>query len=245
MVRHMSLTMSPRPLLDPTDPAVAARLARLLTSHRKQRGWSLRHMSKLSEGTWSVRDLRAAEDGRWSLDQGNFADLAALYEVDVTPVLPQRTPLVIDKGLVSIGAMASTFSVGNTDSLLKSYLLLVRRMRGQKRVAVVDLRRADLQVLATYLELDAEIVSARLGELMGVTAAQRTSMSLMFTTGTAVIVLTSAIGIASTSQAPSGSINVPVDDSSSDDSTTDDDWASSAIDDITSGQLSAADFNHD
>jgi hypothetical protein len=239
--------MSPRPLLDPTDPAVAARLARLLANHRKQRGWSLRHMSKLSNGAWSVRDLRAAEDGRSSLDQGNFADLAALYEVDVTPVLPQRTPLMIDKGLVYIGGMASTFSIGDTDSLLKSYLLLVRRMRGQKRVAVVDLRRADVEVLAAHLQLDGEIVAARLGELMGVTAAQRTSMTLMFTTGTAVIVLTSALGIASTSQAPTGSINIPANGSTPVEisgDVVDDDWASAAIDDIASSHLTPNDATY-
>jgi hypothetical protein len=238
----MSLSMSHNPLLDSADAGTTARMARLLHNHRKDRGWSTRRLSKLSNGAWSARDLKLVEEGRWPLDQANFAELAALYEVDATAVLPSRTPLVIDKGLISIGAMASTYSIGNLDSLLKSYLLLVRRMRGQQRVAVVDLRRADLEILSAHLELSAEEISGRLGELMGVTAAQRSSMSSMFTTGTAVIVLTTSDAVAAATEAPSR----PESDEDAvpsgpypmlADRSEEDEWSSSAIDDLASGDL--------
>jgi transcriptional regulator with XRE-family HTH domain len=197
----MSSTLTSQTLLDPTEPAVAIRLARLLEHHRKQRGWSRRDLAKLSGDRWTSSDLKQVEAGRWPLDQSILSDLAALYEVDVTAVLPARTAVVIDQGLVSIGGLASVFEPWALDSLLTSYLVLVRRVRRQERLAVIDLRRTDVETLAAHLDVSGEQVVSRLGELMGVNAAQRRAMAQMFTTGMAVIVLTvGAVGIGSSTR---------------------------------------------
>ena len=77
------------------------------------------------------------------------------------PTDPARAPLTIHHGLIDIGVDQTRFAADHVDGLLRSYLLLLRRARDQRRAASITLRRDDIEVIASYLDTTAEIVLGR------------------------------------------------------------------------------------
>ena len=80
-----------------------------------------------------------------------------------------RTPLVISAGNLTSGPVQATFRVGDRESLLHNYLVLVRRMRGQLREPTITLRNADISALAEHLGASQEAVLDDLLDRMGAT----------------------------------------------------------------------------
>jgi hypothetical protein len=110
------------------------------------------------------------------------------------PAYP-RTPLVIAAGNLVVGPVRATYRTGDRESLLHSYLVLVRKMRGQQREPSITLRAADISALAEHLGVDDERVLDDLLERMGATRAQRTALLAAFAVGALTIVATGSIAL--------------------------------------------------
>lgn len=87
------------------------------------------------------------------------------------------------------GDRRSSFDPHDETSLLLSYLRLVRAARHQRRAPAIELRRADLEILAGHLGSDPATVLERLGALMGASVAQRRALVAMLASGAAVLTL--------------------------------------------------------
>ena len=89
--------------------------------------------------------------------------------------------------VIDIGVDSTYFAPGDPDALLRSYLLMVRRTRDQRRAVSITLRREDIEVIAEHLDQTAERVLDRLADLMGSTRAQRAAMLALLATGAMLI----------------------------------------------------------
>jgi hypothetical protein len=107
----------------------------------------------------------------------------------------QRTPLVISAGTLVAGPVHASFSEDDPGSLLHSYLVLVRRLRGQQREHSITLRGADISALAGHLGCSEERVLDDLLARMGATRAQRKALAAMFAVGALTIVATGSIAL--------------------------------------------------
>jgi hypothetical protein len=107
----------------------------------------------------------------------------------------QRTPLVISAGSLVAGPVNATFREGDPESLLHSYLILVRRLRGEQREPTITLRSADISALAAHLGSSEERVLDDLLGRMGATRAQRRALAAMFAVGALTIVATGSIAL--------------------------------------------------
>ncbi len=107
----------------------------------------------------------------------------------------QRTPLVISAGTLVAGPVNASFREGDPESLLHSYLVLVRQLRGQQREPSITLRSADISALAGHLDSTEERVLDDLLGRMGATRAQRKALAAMFAVGALTIVATGSIAL--------------------------------------------------
>jgi hypothetical protein len=110
------------------------------------------------------------------------------------PAYP-RTPLVIAAGNLVVGPVHATYRTGDRESLLHSYLVLVRQLRGQQREPSITLRAADISALAEHLGVDDERVLDDLLDRMGATRAQRKALLAAFAVGALSIVATGSIAL--------------------------------------------------
>lgn len=94
---------------------------------------------------------------------------------------------------MSSGERTTTFRRGSADALLRSYLIFVRDLRGQRREPSIELRSDDVGVLATHLGVGEEVVLGGLLDLMGATRAQRSAMLAMLAAGALTVVLTGSV----------------------------------------------------
>ncbi|MEO5899222.1 MAG: hypothetical protein ABIR68_03695, partial [Ilumatobacteraceae bacterium] len=171
-------------------------LAGLLSAKRRSNGGSRTAMARQSAGRFNAAELRRFEEGRTTLSPEIVAELTGLYDVDLADILPARAVLTISPGAISVGGKSTSF-VGTDDStLLTAYLQLVRSLRNQRKVPIIVLRREDIESLAAYLDENGEDVLDRLGMLMGATRSQRTSMTTLFSTSAAAILIVGASAIA-------------------------------------------------
>jgi hypothetical protein len=178
-------------IIDLTGVAFAKRLANLLTISRQQSGLTRRALARQSRGAFTARDLKAAEEAKRLFGPTAVGELVVLYGVDLGMILPKRLPLEVDpKGVVRTGGIEIDFIPGDTDSLLTSYLRLVRALRHQQRARLIDLRRDDIETLAGYLDVPGPAVMDWLSSLMGSTRVQRESMGSLFAAGARVVGLT-------------------------------------------------------
>lgn len=189
--------------------AFARRMANLLLATRRERRVTLGRLARRSDGRFSKRDLRAWEAGERRLDAPTVMQLTGLYGCDVTQILPSRLPIAVEFGRISAGGISAPFEPLSSTSLLEAYLRLVRSMRRQKSAPTVELRRDDIEVLATYLQEKGEVVVERLGALMGATRSQRTAMAGLFATGAVVIGLVGTAAAGGTNPATGTGTPVP------------------------------------
>ena len=64
-----------------------------------------------------------------------------------------------------------------------AYLTLVRRLRGGEHPAVIDLRRTDVELIASHLDITPDDVIDRFGRCTGARAFERRGMTGMFAGG--------------------------------------------------------------
>ena len=107
----------------------------------------------------------------------------------------QRTPLVISAGNLVVGPVNAAFREGDPESLLHSYLVVVRQLRGQQREPSITLRSADIAALAGHLGSSEDRVLDDLLARMGATRAQRRALAAMFALGALTIVATGSIAL--------------------------------------------------
>jgi hypothetical protein len=197
--------------IDITSDAFARRLANLLKDRRETSGATLRQLARASDRAFDTRFLRAAEDGRAELDEQTVCELAALYGAELAEILPSRLPLRIEadedaeRGVIATSGITARFDPRDPDSLLTSYLLLVRQLRAQQSEPLIDLRREDVDTIAEFLHEPGPSVVERLSTLMGATQLQRRAMVGMFIAGAIVIGLAGSgvAALAGGSDAPS------------------------------------------
>jgi len=177
--------------VDLTSHAFVRRLANLLRRRRRDRQLFRWQLARRSGGAFTSRQLHDLELGQADIDGVDLRALAALYDVDLSTIFPERMQLDIDldAGTLRTAGVTTTFDPHDETSLLTSYLRLVRDLRDEKDQPTIDLRRDDIEVLASTLGLDAGIVIERLGALMGATATQRRAAVAAFVAGAVVIVL--------------------------------------------------------
>ena len=107
----------------------------------------------------------------------------------------QRTPLVVAAGNLVAGPVHATFRDGDPESLLHSYLVLVRQLRGQQREPSITLRSDDICAIADHLGVSAERVLDDLLDRMGATRAQRKRLFALFAMGALLIVATGSVAV--------------------------------------------------
>ena len=111
----------------------------------------------------------------------------------------QRTTLIITPGQLLSGTLRVPYREGDDESLLRSYLVFVREMRGQRHARSVTLRSADIATIADHLDTSDDLVLGKLLDLMGVTRAQRKLLLAMLAAGALTIVATGSIPVAAIS----------------------------------------------
>ncbi len=111
----------------------------------------------------------------------------------------QRTTLIITPGQLLAGSLRVPFRDGDDESLLRSYLVFVREMRGQRHARSVTLRSADIATIADHLDTSDDVVLGKLLDLMGVTRAQRKLLLAMLAAGALTLVATGSIPVAAIS----------------------------------------------
>jgi hypothetical protein len=105
------------------------------------------------------------------------------------PNPPSRRPLVIADDRIQAGAHAARVGSGDLDALLREYLRLIRRARGQWRNRTLAVRRADLDQLAEHLEVSTDEVLTQLARLMGSTRRQQAALLAILATGASLITI--------------------------------------------------------
>lgn len=127
----------------------------------------------------SASTLRAWESGRAEPDEFQLDAAIALYGSDLYSIWPDRTPLVTDEdpetlvvGDERIDLRVDAFGLRpDNRTVLVRYLAAVRRQRGVRVDANVELRGADLMALSAVLDLDDRSLEATLTELLDLTPA--------------------------------------------------------------------------
>ena len=118
----------------------------------------------------------------------------------------QRATLIISPGQLLSGSLRVPYRDGDDESLLRSYLVFVREVRGQRHARSVTLRSADIATIADHLDTSDEVVLGRLLDLMGVTRAQRKLLLAMLAAGALTIVATGSIPVAAISDIGPGDL---------------------------------------
>lgn len=146
------------------------RLGALLSTARRSSGVDIATMSARSGGIFTPSVLESVERGRHVLTDDAVAQLTALYQIDQSQVIPERSRLILDlgSGQMQIGDTGFATGTGNgeVDEILQRYLSLLYLMRNMQPGTELTLRDRDLEVLSETLQQSLQGLELRLGELM-------------------------------------------------------------------------------
>ena len=144
------------------------RLGRILHDARTAAGESIDALVTRCGYAYEGDFFRAVESGEAELDEPTVRWLAALYDMRVEHLVPQRARLVIDlnEGSVAVGHVFGQLVDTQPDDVLAKYLALVMELRGLAPGAALKIRDLDIDVLATALTLKPRDVQRRLHSLM-------------------------------------------------------------------------------
>ena len=144
------------------------RLGRILQDARVGSGESIDGLVRRCGLAYEGEFFAAVESGEQELDETMVRWLAALYEVRVEHLVPQRARLVIDlnEGSVVIGAHSGFLTEQQPNDVLSKYLALVYELRGLAPGAALKIRDLDLDVLSNALTMRPRDVQQRLHSLM-------------------------------------------------------------------------------
>jgi hypothetical protein len=144
--------------IETASPQFVRQLAATLAAARRRRHLPVWWLAQNSKGRFTRRQLQRAEGGRLQLTAGTVADLAGLYGVDVTDVLPDARFHGLDiraDGVIRSGGAATTFTPGDGASLVTAYFRLARQLRQLDDDQTMPLRQDDLRCIAQFLETSA------------------------------------------------------------------------------------------
>ncbi len=133
-----------------TDSDYAEELGRRLRAARHHRGMSLVEVQIRSAGRWTPGTLGAYERGNRSLRVQRLAELAELYEIPATLLLPKRADLGSGEGLptVVIDLVRLRRLPPTRTGPLRRWLAIVQVLRNDHSRDVLKLRRTDLHALS-------------------------------------------------------------------------------------------------
>ncbi|MGF7238620.1 MAG: transcriptional regulator [Frankia sp.] len=133
-----------------TDSDYAEELGRRLRAARHHRGMSLVEVQLRSAGRWTPGTLGAYERGNRSLRVQRLVELAELYEVPATLLLPKRADLGSGEGLppVVIDLARLRRLPPTRTGPLRRWLAIVQVLRNDHSRNVLKLRRTDLHALS-------------------------------------------------------------------------------------------------
>jgi len=147
-----------------TDTDYAVELGRRLRAVRNRRGMSLLDVQEITAGRWTAGTLGAYERGSRVLRVHRLVELAELYDVPATLLVPPSTdhrdtdglpPLVID--LRRLRKLPPTRT-----GPLRRWIAIVQVLRSESSRDVLRLRRADLTSLSRLYSTTPELLYERL-----------------------------------------------------------------------------------
>jgi transcriptional regulator with XRE-family HTH domain len=147
-----------------TDADYALELGRRLRAARNRRGLSLLDVQELTDGRWTAGTLGAYERGSRSLRVHRLVELAELYDVPATLLVPPRNdrhdidgipPLVID--LRRLRKLPPTRT-----GPLRRWIAIVQVLRSDNSRDVLRLRGSDLRSLSKLYSTTPAVLYERL-----------------------------------------------------------------------------------
>ncbi len=145
------------------------RLGVLLSQSRSASGLTLEEVAERSHGAFSLAELASMERGSRDITDAQLNKLVALYGIDSSHLIPERSRLIVDleEGLLRVDTnRAKVGSHSDKSDVLGRYLALVYSMRHTKPGTQIPLRVDDLDTLGRALRLTTRTVEADLLALM-------------------------------------------------------------------------------
>jgi transcriptional regulator with XRE-family HTH domain len=148
-----------------SDTDYAVELGRRLRAVRNRRGMSLLDVQEITAGRWTAGTLGAYERGSRVMRVHRLVELAELYDVPATLLVPPTTdrrhvdslpPLVID--LRRLRKLPPTRT-----GPLRRWIAIVQVLRSDSSRDVLRLRRSDLTSLSRLYSTTPELLYERLG----------------------------------------------------------------------------------
>lgn len=148
-----------------TDPDYAEELGRRLRAARQHRGMSLVDVQVRSRGRWTPGTLGAYERGSRSLRVHRLVELAELYEMPATLLLPKRSDLASPEGLppVTIDLARLRRLPPTRTGPLRRWIAIVQVLRNDHSRDVLRLRRTDLHALSRLYSTTPMLLYERFG----------------------------------------------------------------------------------
>jgi transcriptional regulator with XRE-family HTH domain len=147
----------------------AARLAELITETRLAAGLDYREVAK-AVGT-NVRRVKRWEKGEEIPTDEALTLIAATCGSSIDMMLPPRDRVEYDRSslLMRVGDAVVSIVDPDNEVVLTTYLRLVRQQRGLWPDDEVHLRRSDIDMLSTVLDLRDDALEERLVTFVGLT----------------------------------------------------------------------------
>jgi transcriptional regulator with XRE-family HTH domain len=143
------------------------RVGERLRSIRRQRGFSLQDVQRVSEGEFKAAVLGAYERGERSLSVPRLHRLAEYYGVPVVQLLPPEPAVVtsdVDEGKVTIDLTRVDLLEGPTGEILERFLASIQVERQDFNGKVLTVRSDDLRLLSRLIG-NADVLSDRLDDV--------------------------------------------------------------------------------
>jgi transcriptional regulator with XRE-family HTH domain len=148
-------------LLDESIPP--ARLGELLRDARQRRGWKRKEVA--AQAGVDADKLRAYERGTRRVPESVLVKLAGLYGDDLS--VPARTPVAANSDWLVVADYEQPLMEGTPEEVIVGYIKIVKRLRKAKPAKFLELRDADLHVLAQALHSDPDEIERRIAEALG------------------------------------------------------------------------------
>ena len=148
-------------LLDESIPP--ARLGELLRDARQRRGWKRKEVG--ARAGVDADKLRAYERGTRRVPESVLVKLAGLYGDDLS--VPARTPVAANSDWLVVADYEQPLMEGTPEEVIVGYIKIVKRLRKAKPGKNLELRDADLHVLAQALSSDPDEIERRIADALG------------------------------------------------------------------------------
>jgi transcriptional regulator with XRE-family HTH domain len=170
----------------------AKAFAQALRGRRRTVGLTLEQMAQRVEveaGCPVVPSLLTALEAGTLTEQDPklLAAVAASYDVDLTDLGRERTPIEIDGAAFVVGDVRCEWASEDIDDVLSAFLQIIRQLRRDTEAEVSRFRRVDIDVVAAHLDEDPELVVRGLAELLGTTDARPSAIASIYLAGADVI----------------------------------------------------------